>query len=745
MVVNRALRATSCASCRLSLLRSFTVLAGPPIGAPLIASRFRRCQTPTQPRQSSRLASKSGQWEGDVDEGKQARVVQEEAEKEPGNHEDPLEETQVFAVPWYLQVETPQRAPQPLSERHRVPELPEAPPLILQALLQQISVDLGLDDLSLLDLRKLDPPPALGANLLMIIGTARSEKHLHVSADRLCRWLRSTYKLRPDADGLLGRNELKLKLKRKAKRAKLMGNTSDLNADDGVRTGWVCVDVGVVEGAEGEAVPPPRHDFVGFGRRTDGVRIVVQMMTEEKREEIDLEKLWAGILRRGGQFEFEGIKEDAESFDPLTTSTPKGFTEPMQRAATTGPASIIGQTRGIHTSARRLSRERETNQASTSPTADGFEEFDLNAIRESTTHDIVSGDYRKAMNNIRQLSEYVPQLQNGGWKLFLLDLLRTHLQSLPKDQALQELGDPESSHPTAFMKCFKEALSMYPTQFEAEFRIWLYVYARELEHPYYTMGILIALFEELQGNGVRISRPAYKYLLGILVRPGVGGGICYRALKTATNILQAMYDQGLNILDEEILVELQEATSAGPPKNVNPIRIFQHPHDTCDLPSLPMSPTQRRLHVLTKAIDLPPFSDESRMRLLDLHARNQHWLEFWDVFRMAPRQGQPQSASMYAFMFDTIAQTRNQKACMNVLRAWAPEMEREQPPVTFEGDVAEAVKACLKVADPYVEQTAINSPDLPGEWLSLWRQCRPTEGQNDLSLYEQVRRDTCTM
>ena len=85
----------------------------------------------------------------------------------------------------------------------------------------------------------------------MLIGTARSEKHLHVSADRLCRWLRSTYKLRPNADGLLGRNELKLKLKRKAKKAKLLGSSTDENADDGVRTGWVCVDVGVVQEAEG--------------------------------------------------------------------------------------------------------------------------------------------------------------------------------------------------------------------------------------------------------------------------------------------------------------------------------------------------------------------------------------------------------------------------------------------------------------------------------------------------------------
>lgn len=205
---------------------------------------------------------------------------------------------ELTSIPWYLQVEAPKRAPKPLSERQRIPELPKFAPEILAPLLQQISVDLGMDDLSLLDLRHLDPPPALGANLIMIIGTARSEKHLHVSADRLCRWLRSNYKLRPDADGLLGRNELKLKLKRKARRAKLMGAKEGEGMDDGVRTGWVCVNVGTVMAPAVTQVLPVEDDFVGFGRRSDGVKIVVQMMVEEKREEIDLERLWTGISKR---------------------------------------------------------------------------------------------------------------------------------------------------------------------------------------------------------------------------------------------------------------------------------------------------------------------------------------------------------------------------------------------------------------------------------------------------------------
>jgi len=211
-------------------------------------------------------------------------------------------------VPWYLQVDQtpPEQHESPMAARQRLPDLPIHPPPILQPVLKHISVELGMDDLSLLDLRTLDPPPALGANLLMLIGTARSEKHLHVSADKLCRWLRSEYKMTPYADGLLGRNELKLKMKRRAKRSRLLSavgskSTAEGEIDEGIRTGWVCVNLGRVEGGElpeDVAKAQRQEGIVDFGARTDGCRIVVQLMTEEKRGEIDLEKLWTGILNR---------------------------------------------------------------------------------------------------------------------------------------------------------------------------------------------------------------------------------------------------------------------------------------------------------------------------------------------------------------------------------------------------------------------------------------------------------------
>jgi hypothetical protein len=669
-------------------------------------------------------------------------VEKEEETQELTDLEVLAEDKQLSAVPWYLQVESPQRAPQPLSERQRIPDLPEAPPPILQLLLQQVSIDLGMDDLSLLDLRKLDPPPALGANLLMLIGTARSERHLHVSADRLCRWLRSAHKLRPDADGLLGRNELKLKLRRKAKRAKLMGST-DENVDDGVRTGWVCVDVGVVEGVEGESGTTVQHtDFVGFGRRTDGVRIVVQLLTEEKRAEINLEKLWGGILKRGGQTEIEGFDEGSEFQSSQIASGDQGLVSSIESS---GRSSTLGQTRGFHTAARRLVPMAETGLPSSpdhhASAASLFGNFDLRGLQESVLADINSGHYDEAKNSMLQYSQNVPLLQDGGWRPFLLDLLRVYLENCPVDIALKELGDGDLDRTsTPFLACFYDTLSIYPSPFEAETRIWLNCYAREIGHPEYYLDGLLKIFDDLQDYGVEISQSSYIRLLRSLLRPELRmvnyHGPSPYVLERAVKILETMHDQGLQVLTEELLVELQMITTPEVELNVRLGTIYIDSTDTCDFPSLPMAPIQARLHALMKSVDLPLFSDESRMRLLELHSRHQNWLEFWEIFRMAPRLGKPQSASMYAFMFGAVAQSRHQKGCMNVLRTWVQNMEREDPPVSLEGNVAEAVRECLKVADPYIEHDIANSPSLKGEWLSIWRHTRWVEGKNDPFMYD---------
>jgi len=186
-----------------------------------------------------------------------------------------------------------------VNEPAALPDIPEDSPRLMDPLLNYVSDELGMDDLALLDLREMDPPPALGSNLLMVFGTARSERHLHVSADRLVRWLRGRG-VTADADGLLGRNELKIKLKRLARKAKLLGNSGVMRGgDDGISTGWVCVNLGMVGGSLEEVeMLDDEGRPTGFGVPQTGTTIVVQMLTESRRHDLDLEGLWAGKLQR---------------------------------------------------------------------------------------------------------------------------------------------------------------------------------------------------------------------------------------------------------------------------------------------------------------------------------------------------------------------------------------------------------------------------------------------------------------
>lgn len=231
-------------------------------------------------------------------------------------------------MPWYLQVEPP-RHPTLVNEPPPLPEIPEGSPKLLQPLLEFVSDDLGMDDLTLLDLRPMDPPPALGPNLLMIFGTARSERHLHVSADRLVRWLRARG-VTASADGLIGRNELKLKLRRLARKAKLLGNSGVARGgDDGISTGWICVNLGSVEGSHQEMEMLDEEGRpTGFGVPDTGTTIVIQLMTESRRSELKLEAMWSNKLQKNLKKQGLLASIEAPETPAFSPATEEGQTMP---------------------------------------------------------------------------------------------------------------------------------------------------------------------------------------------------------------------------------------------------------------------------------------------------------------------------------------------------------------------------------------------------------------------------------
>ncbi len=741
--VGRAIRASGCYNCRLSLLRAFTTISTIQSQPAYQPSSGQRYSNEKQTRFFSNFSPRAIVSPSTAED--RGSPLEESKNKEP----DFIKESSHNAtVPWYLQVEQCSRPSRPLSERQRIPDLPESPPKILEPLLQQISVDLGLDDLSLLDLRHLDPPPALGANLLMIIGTARSEKHLHVSADRLCRWLRSEYKLRPDADGLLGRNELKLKIRRKNRRAKLLGSgISNDDVDDGVRTGWVCVNVGTVgSGAAPERIQQQKEGFVGFGRQTDGVRIVVQMLVEEKREELDLEKLWTGIAKRSiAESELMGnvpIAVDGHSDvvrSDFAASKPQNFST-THHSATLSPMSI--QSRSFHSAPRRLLPALEQTSSTTPPFAPIFSTYDqpkytdLPAIHRRTVSLLESGDHDSALRLIVSHMSSISEFQNNGWRKYLLHWLRGYIENIPREEALKELGSgSEDQSSTPFLRCFYNTISRFPSESEWEFQILLHCFARELGHPGYTLDGFSVLFNDLQLSGITVSDTMYlKFLRSTLQPRGDSPGTARsRAdniqLEFAVKILQDMYDRTGKILTEDVFLALQECLVCDYTNQSELLgRLSIHPKSAVATYNLPVLEVRlhnadSRVNDLMSTLQIPVLNDRNRMRLMILYAKRYKWVEFWRLWRSIARGGEPRTPALWALMYKLVAETKHQKGCMTVLRAWIPDMDREEPRVRLEGELLEGVKACLAVADPSVDKEMLYDPQARGEWINIWRRC----------------------
>ncbi|KAK2067044.1 hypothetical protein P8C59_000813 [Phyllachora maydis] len=270
--------AAACSSCRLSALRLF-------VGNTIVPLRS---VPPPFARQLGTFRPTAARQTGPALEARRGDVPDPRAEEE---------------LPWYLRVEAP-RHPTLVRDEAPLPEAPAGTPAVLGPLIRYVGEELGLDAVELLDLRALEPQAALGPALVMLLGTGRSERHLHVSADRLVRWLRGRGVVAA-ADGLLGRNELKTRLRRKARKEKLLGNDGNAaaarrrHADDGLSTDWICVNLGTVGSVHVEtSVLDDEGRTVGFGAHTGGTTMVVQMLTESKREQLGLEKLWSGRLRR---------------------------------------------------------------------------------------------------------------------------------------------------------------------------------------------------------------------------------------------------------------------------------------------------------------------------------------------------------------------------------------------------------------------------------------------------------------
>lgn len=550
--------------------------------------------------------------------------------------------------PWYLQEEPP-RHPSLVQHSQPLPEVPENVPPILQNLVKYAAEDMGLDDLKLLDLRTLDPPAALGPNLIMLFGTARSERHLHVSGRHLTSWLRRKG-IKAHADGLLGPNEFKIKMRRKRRKAKLLGTAATpTGRDDGVTTRWICTNLGTI--SSGSQDPVEYETATGFRTRQTGTTIVVQAFTESKREELDLELLWSRILARRGDENL--ITDDLEYTEADTHpdevslftegGSPKVFATPFQR-------------RFFSTS------PRQPHQVTDPPNSDSI-----------TSH----------VNPTLDPEAFI------ATKVAELERLQAQFESFSYEDAVGALDNSGTGQVSAYTSAWNQAIQRLRPENSWQFRLWLCVAGRQLGVRHFDLAHLRELVHEMELLGIICHRGHYIEMLQVIyLEPTDSTVTLSEQSRLALEILNVMYERGEPIMTTDVIVSLLESLA----------RTQSQSKQTSEL--------QTVLEKFLLQADLPYMGEDAIMRLMNAYAAQDNWTRFWEVWRIPPKFQAPRSRQLYLHLWTIMALTNHQKRCQEAIRWCFHEMLNEDPPVRPVMEIKDALEACLKVADPEAEEIA---------------------------------------
>ncbi|TGZ84729.1 hypothetical protein EX30DRAFT_337209 [Ascodesmis nigricans] len=574
------------------------------------------------------------------------------------------------STPWYLQVEPPKIQRSPLRSRAPLPPLPEDPPEELAPLLKELDEEQGITSMKIMDLRHLDRPAAIGANTIMIVGTARSVRHLHGTADRICRWLRSEYKWRPHADGLLGRNELKLINRRKRRRGKVVSGEMGV-LDEAESAGWVCVNAG-----------------------QNG--IVVQLFTEAKREEIDLEGLWNDVLEKDRQRKERLAKKMEE--DALVRRVPAGpplVDKPVRHYGSFGGAFI--HSRNFHTG-RRL-----------------FQKEEVAAKEEPSTSEPPSGEEEQRMTRAR--AAYLARASSlGHCKALLRDLRRSE-----NPGSLLGTG-PHDRESTQFLRSFYMALGKLAPITQIQYNLQLLTLASFADPGIYPIQAAQEYLRQKREEGVAVKIDFWYWIilqLALIPRHYVSAGN-----KRLENIEMVLEDMQSDYEMEEI-----EAFESSPevkyarflslaPEGLIKVRrhIMQRRYIYQELDEwVPPLKHENVLAIreqfgplpedmLTKYHPIPDASAvhfgiiEHHLDALCAFAWCNDWRGFWKLWDDLQLAMIPRTIEYYQVALGAILLGNNQVAAIRAARLFPIYMNDEETVVGLGGDLAAYMLAILDLA-----------------------------------------------
>ncbi|KAI1103099.1 hypothetical protein F4804DRAFT_243927 [Jackrogersella minutella] len=661
MVARRALTSASCSHCRSAVLKLF---AANPAASALSSLRIApfQCRPRLITTAPTRFfSSRPIDSESSIATEASEEISNENDAHDGRSHDNAAEDSASTNIPWYLQVEPPRHVAS--IEPPPLPELPAGSPDIIGSLLKHASEDLGLDELSLLDLRELDRIPALGPNLFMLFGTARSERHLNVSARRLRGWLRAEHRIQARSDGLLGPNERKTKLRRKAKRAKLLGGDED--TDDGIKTGWICVNLGTINrGKEESAVFADDGRSAGFGVSQHGFTIVVQIMTASRRAEMGLEALWKQALGEPVDDPLELESEDTDNLHPLEKAI----------LANSHPPTFI--------------KNGHFNDASRQMP---FEQKRSYSTQQVITHQAQGTDPLLAIQSPEDLQQALDVDTRQSYRV--VELLRAHLDEASNQ--VPPMGD--SSQPqdrqvidSSFLRLSSHACKNLPLH--QTWGLRLAILEKECESK--EMGTFDRardLVQEMNLHGIEATRKQYMQLL-VCIYHSISTeqkSIIEEQNKLAQEVLWTMQQRGEPVLTDDTIVTILASAA-----HYRDLPIWQN-----------YLLLVTRLRTTQVEAGLPCMDESLLIKLMEAHA-GINWDSFWDVWNTPPRYLRPRSETMYTKLYELVAAEGSPEFCVTALRRTFWAMLTEDPVVMPRGSVYDAFMKCIDLADPNARRIA---------------------------------------
>lgn len=173
-----------------------------------------------------------------------------------------------FVTPWYVdEARNSSNGEENSLSTSKLPNIPDNSPESLTRILDIASKEMGLRNLAVIDRRSEDEftSTALGPSII-VLGTGTSTRHLGSAGRLLLRWLKNEYGIHAGREGILSANFVKVHSRRQKKRQQRQRMASPSSADLQRVGPWVAID-------------------------TKKDNIFVHLMTAERREEIDLERM----------------------------------------------------------------------------------------------------------------------------------------------------------------------------------------------------------------------------------------------------------------------------------------------------------------------------------------------------------------------------------------------------------------------------------------------------------------------